>query len=139
MTQDEAAIRRLVQRWFDATRAGDIDTVAGLMTEDVVFMVPGKEAFGRDAFLAAARAMQGVKIEGGSTVQEVEVLGDLAWVRGQVNVAVTPWHGGPMKHMAGGTLSIFRRGADGAWRLARDANLISPGPAEAAPAEVSPA
>ncbi|WP_439598064.1 YybH family protein [Falsiroseomonas sp.] len=134
MTQDEADIRQLVQRWFDATRAGDLETVAGLMTEDVVFMVPGQEAFGREAFLAAAQSMQGVRIEGASTVQEVEVQGNLAWVRGQVNVAVTPWHGGVMKHMAGSTLSIFRRGPDGAWRLARDANLLTPGPAESTPA-----
>ncbi len=58
MTEDEAAIRQLVQRWFEATRDGDLDTVLGLMTEDVVFMVPGKEPFGKEQFAAASRAMQ---------------------------------------------------------------------------------
>ena len=40
MTDDERAIRELVATWMTASQAGDIDTVLGLMTDDVVFMVP---------------------------------------------------------------------------------------------------
>jgi ketosteroid isomerase-like protein len=40
---DEDQIRALVQTWQSATKAGDIDTVLGLMTEDVVFLVPGRD------------------------------------------------------------------------------------------------
>jgi len=50
MTADERAIRELVATWMAASRAGDLDTVLGLMTEDVVFMVPGREPFGKEAF-----------------------------------------------------------------------------------------
>ena len=55
MTEDEAAIRQVVETWMTASRKGDLETVLGLMTEDVVFMVPGKEPFGKEAFAAASR------------------------------------------------------------------------------------
>jgi uncharacterized protein (TIGR02246 family) len=42
MTSDEQAIRRLVALWHSATAAGDVDTVLGLMANDVVFLVPGQ-------------------------------------------------------------------------------------------------
>jgi len=40
MTNDERAIRELVQTWMTASKAGDIQTVLSLMTDDVVFMTP---------------------------------------------------------------------------------------------------
>jgi uncharacterized protein (TIGR02246 family) len=42
MTDDEQAIRNLVDTWIAATGAGDLSTVLSLMTDDVVFMVPGR-------------------------------------------------------------------------------------------------
>ena len=38
MTEDEKEIRRLVETWMSATKRGDLDTVLGLMAEDVVFL-----------------------------------------------------------------------------------------------------
>lgn len=48
MLNDEQAIRDLVKKWMVATQAGDIETVLSLMTEDVVFLVPGQQPFGKD-------------------------------------------------------------------------------------------
>ena len=42
MSTDEQAIRNLVEQWHRATAAGDVDTVLGLMAEDVVFLMAGK-------------------------------------------------------------------------------------------------
>jgi uncharacterized protein (TIGR02246 family) len=42
MDTNEQAIRELVARWHRATAAGDVDTVLGLMSEDVVFLVAGR-------------------------------------------------------------------------------------------------
>jgi uncharacterized protein (TIGR02246 family) len=42
MTDDEAAIRQVVETWMVASRKGDLETVLALMTDDVVFMVPGR-------------------------------------------------------------------------------------------------
>jgi uncharacterized protein (TIGR02246 family) len=54
MSPDERAIRELIAKWMQASQAGDTATVLGLMTDDVVFMVPGQEPFGKQAFQAAS-------------------------------------------------------------------------------------
>lgn len=43
MTGDEKAIRQVVETWSAASKSGDIATVLDLMTDDVIFMVPGQE------------------------------------------------------------------------------------------------
>jgi len=42
MTDDETAIRELVDAWMDASKSGDLATVLGLMTDDAIFMTPGR-------------------------------------------------------------------------------------------------
>jgi uncharacterized protein (TIGR02246 family) len=43
MSPDEQQIRDLVARWMAATIAGDTATVLSLMTDDVVFLVAGRQ------------------------------------------------------------------------------------------------
>jgi uncharacterized protein (TIGR02246 family) len=124
MSDDERAIRELVDTWMSPSKAGDHNTVLSLMTDDVVFMVPGCEPFGKAAFVAASRGAQGVSIEGRSDIVELEVLGDRAWLRNRLEVTVTP-PGGSSTTRSGYTLTILRREPDGCWRLARDANLLA--------------
>src|SRR5689334_25372597 len=85
MSNDEQEIRQLVATWIEATKAGDTDTVLSLMADDVVFLVTGQPPMiGKAAFAAAMRAQSGQgerpKFEGKSEVQEVEVLGDWAYM-----------------------------------------------------------
>jgi uncharacterized protein (TIGR02246 family) len=124
MSDDERAIRDLVATWMAASKAGDQDTVLGLMTDDVVFMVPGREPFGKEAFAAASQGMQGMRIEGTSDIVELQVLGDWAYLRNRLNVTITPPGGSPTTR-SGYTLTILRKEADGRWLLARDANLLA--------------
>jgi uncharacterized protein (TIGR02246 family) len=123
MSDDERAIRQLIETWMAATKAGDTATVLSLMTDDVVFMVPGREPFGKQEFAATAQGMQGAAIDGKSEIVELKVLGDWAYLRGRLQVAMTPPGGNPI-HRSGYTLTILRKEADGKWRLARDANLL---------------
>lgn len=124
MTEDERAIRELAATWMTASQAGDIDTVLGLMTDDVVFMVPGREPFGKAAFAAASLSMKGLRIEGKSDIRELAVLGDWAYLRNYLEVAITPPGSAPVKR-TGYTLTILRKQPDGRWLLARDANLLT--------------
>ena len=39
MTEDERAIRDLIDTWMVATRKGDVEAVLDLMADDVIFMV----------------------------------------------------------------------------------------------------
>ncbi len=125
MTKDERAIRELVATWMAASKRGDTDTVLSLMADDVVFMIPGREPFGKEAFAAAARSMTDLRIEGASEIQEIEVLGDWAYLRNRLNITVTPAGGQAMLKRSGYTLSILRKEKDGRWLLVRDANLLA--------------
>jgi len=124
MSEDERAIRELVDSWMDASRRGDTATVLDLMTDDVLFMTPSREPFGKDAFRETSEAMRDVRIEGRAEIQEIEVLGDRAWIRNHIDLTLTPAEGEPLKR-SGYTLTILRKGDDGRWRLFRDANLVS--------------
>ena len=90
MTDDERAIREVVDVWLAASKAGDLATVLSLMTDDVIFMVPGQRPFGKEAFAAASQGMKDVRIEGTSDIQEIQVLGDWAYLRNYLEMTVTP-------------------------------------------------
>ena len=124
MTEDERAIRALVSRWMEATRAGDLATVMSLMSEDMVFMVPGREPFGREEFRAASAGMKDMAFEGRSEIVELQICGDWAYIRNHIEITVTP-PGGAAVRRAGYALSILRKESDGNWRLMRDANLVT--------------
>ena len=125
MTGNEQAIRDLVSQWFTAGKAGDLETVLGLMADDVLFLVPGKEPFGKREFAASSTAMKGVRIDGVSEIVELEVLGGRAWMRCRLEVRMTPPGGAPMVR-SGYTLTVLRKDPDGRWVILRDANLLGP-------------
>ena len=122
MTADERDIRDLIATWMQASQAGDFATVLSLMTDDVIFLVPGREPFGKQAFAAMSQAMQGARMEGTSEIRELQILGDWAYLRNHLNITVTPAAGVPVRR-AGYTLTILRK-QNGRWLLARDANLL---------------
>jgi uncharacterized protein (TIGR02246 family) len=123
MSDDERAIRELVATWMAASEARDVATVRGLIADDVVFMVPGREPFGKEAFAAASQSMKDIRFEGSYDIREIEVQGDWAYLRNHITVTMTPPGGEPARH-AGYTLSILRKEPSGKWVLARDANLV---------------
>ena len=94
MTEDERAIRALVANWMAASKAGDLDTVLSLMADDVIFMVPGREPFGKEEFAAASQGMKDFRIEGASEIEELKVVGDWAYLRNRLTVTMSP-EGGP--------------------------------------------
>src|SRR3982751_2342525 len=105
---DEAAIRKLVDTWMAASKSGDIATVLDLMTDDVVFMVPGREPFGKEAFAAASEGMKNVTVDGKASIVELRVLGDWAYLRNHIDITMTPSGSTPMRR-SGYTLTILRK------------------------------
>ena len=127
MNSDEAAIRALIERWIDATRAGEVDEVLELMTPDAVFLMPGQPPMqGRDAFASSLRgALSGNTIESVSEIDEIAVAGEIAYCRTRLSVTIASKHGQLPLQRTGHTLSILRKGPDGRWLLTRDANLLA--------------
>ena len=124
MTEDERAIREVVDRWMEASRRGDTAAVLELMTDDVVFMTPGREPFGKQEFRATADAMRDVEMDGHAEVREIEVIGDRAWIRNRIDLTLMPAGGEPLRR-SGYTLTVLKKCEDGRWRLFRDANLVT--------------
>lgn len=126
MTDDEARIHNVIAQWHAATNAGDVDALPALMSEDMTFLVAGQPPMqGREAYVQALRPLFVThRIESAGVVQELEVSGDLAWCRSELDVRVVAREGGSAMRRAGSVLSVFRRSGDG-WQLARDANLLT--------------
>src|SRR3954449_12555203 len=112
MNSDEQEICQLVATWFDATKSGDINTVLSLMADDVVFLVTGQPPMiGKAAFAAAMRAQSGQgrsQFDGKSEIQELQVLGDWAYMWSKLTVAFTPPSGASTVTLAGNTLTILK-------------------------------
>ncbi|MBY4771617.1 YybH family protein [Burkholderia ambifaria] len=129
MTEDERAIRELVETWFVSSRRGDLATVLDLIADDAIFMVAGKPPFDKAAFAAASRDANaapgnGPKVDGRYRIDELRVMGDWAYLRNFIEIDVTP-PGGDTVRRSGHTLTIFRK-SGGRWQLTRDANLVTP-------------
>ena len=57
LANDERAIRDLVATWMEASRAGDTAKVLSLMADDVIFQVPDREPFGKEAFASMSQSV----------------------------------------------------------------------------------
>jgi uncharacterized protein (TIGR02246 family) len=123
---DEQQIRQTVADWMAATKAGDIERVLSLMTEDAIFLTAGNPPMNKIEFAKASKsqASSGMDIDGRSDIKEVEVCGDWAYIWSHLSVHVTPPQGKPVMRL-GHTLTVFRR-QQNRWLLARDANLLGP-------------
>ena len=113
---------------MEATKAGDAETVLSLMTDDVIFLISGQPPMiGKAAFAAAMQSQSGQprpKFDGKSEIQEIQILGDWAYMRTKLTVIVTPPGGQPINR-SGHTLTILKK-QNGKWLLARDANMLAP-------------
>ncbi len=124
MSADEQQIRSLIDSWMTASSSGDTATVLELMSDDVVFLVAGRKSFGKQEFAEQNKKMKDVKLDVKSEIVELQIAGDWAWCRSDLDVTSTAPGGKPVRR-AGPVLTIFRKRSDGAWVLARDANLLA--------------
>lgn len=127
MRDDEQQVRDFVATWMRASLAGDADTVLAMVTDDVVFLLPGRAPMRKPEFAEMVRAQAaagGPRVDGASEIQEVQVVGDWAFLWTRLSVTVTP-QGGVAMERAGHTLTVLKR-EQGRWRIARDANLLVP-------------
>jgi uncharacterized protein (TIGR02246 family) len=129
MQNDEKEIRKLVEIWISASKAGDLEKVLSLMTDDVVFLTPGQPPMiGKEAFAAASKAQpKPFEIDAVSDIQEIQVFGDWAYMWTKLSVAVMPTKDVQPIRRAGHTLTILKKQGS-KWLLARDANLLTIAP-----------
>ena len=127
MKPDEREIRKVHSTWIDAVNAGDLDRLLTLMANDVMFLNPSQSPFGGDGFSANfSAAHEQVRIRCISELEEVVVVGEVAYTRSRDSLSVSPLGGGEESRLAGDRLTIYRNQPDGRWLLARDAHTLSP-------------
>src|SRR5882724_9061011 len=107
MVSDEQEIHEVHSTWIDAVNAGDLVRLLTLMADDVVFVNPAQAPFGRDGFSAAfSAAHQRVRIRCMSELEEVVVVGEVAYTRSRDSLSVSPRDGGEESRLAGDRLTI---------------------------------
>jgi uncharacterized protein (TIGR02246 family) len=117
------ALIRLEQRIAGALSTGDLVTLADCYTEDAMLLPPHRPPVaGRVAIAAFYREVLARFAPVLSTeVAEVEVEGDLAYLRGTFHERLVPRGAGKPLEVVGKFLLIARRDpSDGSWRFHRD-------------------
>ncbi len=127
MESDERKIREVHSTWIDAVNAGDLDRLLTLMADDAVFLNPGQAPFGRNGFSCAFSAgHQNGRISCISELEEVVVIGEIAYTRSRDALSVTRRADGEVTQLAGHRITVYRKQPDGRWLLARDAHTLAP-------------
>lgn len=117
-SDDPARLVAIMDSYAAALRANNVEALIALYTANGVFMRDNMPAVvGRDALRAAYREVFAtLKVDLSFTIQETEVLGDMAWLRatsaGRLKVLAT----GVESADAFNLVVIFRREA-GAWKI----------------------
>ena len=118
---DVQAITEIRERTMHAENVGDAEFFDSACAEDVVVMPPGMPVVvGRDAAVGFMRAFLGqfdLRIEYVS--EEIRVDGDVAYDRGTYSQTLGPKCGGTEASENGNYLWLYRRAADGTWKMAR--------------------
>ncbi len=118
MGLDEQQIHEVHTTWISAVNAGDVARLLTLMVDDAVFLNPGQAPVDRDAFCANfSGAHQRVQIHCRSELEEVVVVGDVAYTRSRDALSVTPRGGGETTRLAGHRMTVYNSlTAAGCWR-----------------------
>ena len=127
MGPDERAIREVHSTWIGAVNAGDLVCLLRLMADDVVFLNPGQAPGGRDGFSPRfSAAHQQARLNCISELEDVVVVGEVAYTLSRDSLSVIPRAGGEAVQLAGHRITVYRKQPDGRWLLARDAHTLSP-------------
>lgn len=127
---DREQIEAIEERIMAGFAAGDADAIAAQYTEDALLLPQDSPAIeGRAAIAESYReALKVFAMRLRTRVEEVEVAGTWAWLRGRFEHTSTHKEDGTVTEYRGKYLAVARREPDGVWRFHRDAFSLD-GPA----------
>ena len=116
---DETAIQMVYKQYVDKWNAADLDGVMAYIADDFVHLPPGDLAnVGKEAIHSRWEQYLAENISRWeSSIEYIEISGNLAFVRDSGKGSSTPKDGGETKTSVEKGVHIFRRGADGSWKI----------------------
>jgi ketosteroid isomerase-like protein len=119
----DAAAHGAHEAYVTAINSNNLDQLLGMLTDDVVFLSAHEPVMvGKAAVKSWLEAyLKAYKTHWEKPVHEFVVNGDWAFERYSYKSTDRPLSGGPVVEDTGWGLLIYRRDADGKWRVARDA------------------
>ena len=124
MNQNEQAIRRWFEDWIKATKEGDLELAKSLIADDAIFLVPGAGQMNKQSYAKAATDDDpNTEFELDSSIQEIQVVGDYAYLLTESFLTMTDKQTDSRSRMAGHALSVLKKQGDG-WVVIRDANTM---------------
>ncbi len=124
-----AAITAANAEYAQALLRGDAKAMAAIFTEDGEIIPSNERGFvsGRDAIEAyQARRLEGRRyLEVELTTVDVGISGDVAWETGVTRATIQQPQGAPVA-VTGRYLAVWKRGADGTWRIRVDLPVADP-------------
>lgn len=118
-TEDEQAIRAVIQQLENANNAGDVEKWVGLFASDFVYMTSGMPAVtNREELVKVARTGFRNKASVRITPIEIEACRDWAFARAGVTGTVKLHDSGESITIDMKELLIFSRSSEGTWRIA---------------------
>jgi steroid delta-isomerase len=128
-TPDQAAIRAALTQWMADFNAGRADKVCALFAPDLVAQYRGQPERGYDALCDLLKRSLGDRSKSyryALAIQEILVAGDLAAVRLTWTLTVRGKDTASATRSEEPGLDIFRRQADGSWKISRYIAYESP-------------
>ena len=113
-----AEVRQIFQQYAADWNAPDIDAVLAVLADDVVQMPPDTVIVGKEALGASWRQyLEENDDVWEPTIDEIQAADDLVFIRGYFTETATPRAGGEPSTQTGEGIWVFRRDAQGAWKL----------------------
>jgi ketosteroid isomerase-like protein len=120
---DDPAAHQAHEAYVTAINSNNLDTLLGVLTDDVVFLAPHESVMVGKAAVRPwlEEYIKAYKTHWDKPVQEFVVSGDWAFERYAYKSTDTPVGGGAVVEDTGWGLVVYHHDTDGTWRVARDA------------------
>lgn len=125
----KAAVKDIFDTYSTATNKKDSDAWISLWDEKGIKMSPNQPAiYGKSAIgeLKRKKAKKPEDVTQDIKIEDTQVAGDFGFAHGTYSSSVKPKGGGVTKFKEGKFLTIFKKQADGSWKIYRDS--VSPNP-----------
>ena len=128
LTDDQGPVRAEGSRWAEYYKAGDLDSLMTLYTDDAIVALHGQPAlYGKDA----VREYFSTRIGKADSEFELdyeleEIHGDIAYIISKYWLVAKDRETGNTYKDAGRSLLVYKRGPDGDWLIAADIDQATP-------------